>query len=107
MTKISLSECEAYIKRYEPEETQVPGYLSNKGIKIQIHILIFYDNYLIGFYNLLMAIDFDIFNRSHRLVCQDMSQPLPHYFIASSHNTYELLLLYLLKVLKVLKNLEI
>ncbi len=98
MTRISITECEAYIKRYEPEETQVPGYLSNKGIKIQIHIKIFYDNYLIGFNNLLMAIDFDIFNRSHRLVCQDMSQPLPHYFIASSHNTYELLLLYLLKV---------
>ncbi|KAJ8375006.1 hypothetical protein SKAU_G00055860 [Synaphobranchus kaupii] len=29
-----------------------------------------------------------IFNHEHRRVHQDMSQPLNHYFISSSHNTY-------------------
>ncbi|OQV20118.1 Inactive phospholipase C-like protein 2 [Hypsibius exemplaris] len=28
------------------------------------------------------------FDPEQRLVCQDMTQPLAHYFIASSHNTY-------------------
>lgn len=30
----------------------------------------------------------DIFNPDHYNVSQDMNQPLCHYFIASSHNTY-------------------
>ncbi|KAL6475201.1 hypothetical protein MHYP_G00162410 [Metynnis hypsauchen] len=30
----------------------------------------------------------DVFNLEHTLVYQDMSQPLNHYFISSSHNTY-------------------
>lgn len=30
----------------------------------------------------------DIFNPEHNQVNQDMSQPLNHYFIATSHNTY-------------------
>jgi len=34
MTKMTLADCEAYIKRYEPEQTQVPGYLSKKGFTI-------------------------------------------------------------------------
>jgi len=34
MVKITLADCEAYIKRYEPEQTHVPGYLSNKGFTL-------------------------------------------------------------------------
>lgn len=30
----------------------------------------------------------DIFNPEHNQVNQDMTQPLNHYFIATSHNTY-------------------
>lgn len=29
-----------------------------------------------------------VLNAEHREVYQDMSQPLNHYFISSSHNTY-------------------
>lgn len=29
-----------------------------------------------------------VLNPDHREVYQDMSQPLNHYFISSSHNTY-------------------
>lgn len=34
MPKITLEECESYIKRYEPEGAQIPGYLSCKGALI-------------------------------------------------------------------------
>ncbi len=34
MSRVTLADAEAYIKRYEPEETQVPGYLSVKGLDI-------------------------------------------------------------------------
>ncbi|XP_054156310.1 1-phosphatidylinositol 4,5-bisphosphate phosphodiesterase delta-4-like [Oppia nitens] len=71
MTNATIEDCEAYIKRYEPQATENPGYMSIKGFK-----------------NLFNSIDFDIFNRSHRIVCMDMSQPLSHYYIATSHNTY-------------------
>ncbi|XP_049782915.1 1-phosphatidylinositol 4,5-bisphosphate phosphodiesterase eta-2-like isoform X1 [Schistocerca cancellata] len=42
----------------------------------------------IGFTNLLMSEEFEIFRPDHKVVYQDMSQPLNHYYIASSHNTY-------------------
>lgn len=41
-----------------------------------------------GFNQFMLGSESDIFNIDHREVYQDMNQPLSHYFIASSHNTY-------------------
>ncbi|XP_078702171.1 1-phosphatidylinositol 4,5-bisphosphate phosphodiesterase delta-1-like isoform X3 [Branchiostoma floridae x Branchiostoma belcheri] len=41
-----------------------------------------------GFTLYLESKDGDIYNHAHDQEYQDMSQPLSHYFIASSHNTY-------------------
>ncbi|XP_078079844.1 1-phosphatidylinositol 4,5-bisphosphate phosphodiesterase delta-3-like isoform X2 [Mustelus asterias] len=41
-----------------------------------------------GFMMYLLSPDGDVFNSEHDQVCQDMTQPLSHYFISSSHNTY-------------------
>ncbi|CAG8635675.1 1698_t:CDS:10 [Dentiscutata erythropus] len=41
-----------------------------------------------GFSSFLMSSDNSIFAPEHCKVYQDMSQPLSHYFISSSHNTY-------------------
>ncbi|KAM8946631.1 1-phosphatidylinositol 4,5-bisphosphate phosphodiesterase delta-3 [Pelodytes ibericus] len=41
-----------------------------------------------GFMMYLLSAEGDIFNQEHRRVYQDMTQPLSHYFISSSHNTY-------------------
>lgn len=41
----------------------------------------------LGFTNLLMSEEFEMFNTDHKVVYQDMTHPLSHYYIASSHNT--------------------
>ncbi|XP_018410681.1 PREDICTED: 1-phosphatidylinositol 4,5-bisphosphate phosphodiesterase delta-3 isoform X2 [Nanorana parkeri] len=41
-----------------------------------------------GFMMYLLSAEGDIFNQKHRKVYEDMTQPLSHYFISSSHNTY-------------------
>ncbi|XP_018590957.1 1-phosphatidylinositol 4,5-bisphosphate phosphodiesterase delta-4 [Scleropages formosus] len=41
-----------------------------------------------GFLMYLVSPDGSIFNPRHQSVYQDMTQPLSHYFISSSHNTY-------------------
>ncbi|XP_053309606.1 1-phosphatidylinositol 4,5-bisphosphate phosphodiesterase delta-3 [Spea bombifrons] len=41
-----------------------------------------------GFMMYLLSAEGDIFNAEHSKVYQDMTQPLSHYFISSSHNTY-------------------
>lgn len=41
-----------------------------------------------GFMMYLLSAEGDIFNQKHRKVYQDMCQPLCHYFISCSHNTY-------------------
>ncbi|XP_076033546.1 inactive phospholipase C-like protein 1 isoform X2 [Oratosquilla oratoria] len=41
-----------------------------------------------GFTKYLLSEDCDAFDPTHRMVCQDMTQPLTHYFISTSHNTY-------------------
>uniref|UniRef100_A0A3Q3KMC5 Phosphoinositide phospholipase C n=1 Tax=Monopterus albus TaxID=43700 RepID=A0A3Q3KMC5_MONAL len=60
------------IQSHEPsEEGQQQGYLS-----------------LDGFTSYLTSAECHLFDREHDIVCQDMSQPLSHYYINSSHNTY-------------------
>lgn len=44
--------------------------------------------YTAGFTNYTRSPAGDIFNPEHHRVHQDMTQPLSHYFITSSHNTY-------------------
>ncbi|XP_034016211.1 inactive phospholipase C-like protein 2 [Thalassophryne amazonica] len=41
-----------------------------------------------GFTSYLNSAECQLFDREHDKVCQDMSQPLSHYYINSSHNTY-------------------
>ena len=43
---------------------------------------------ILGLMRYVLSEDGDLFNPVHRKVNQDMSQPLSHYYIASSHNTY-------------------
>ncbi|KAF7661556.1 hypothetical protein LDENG_00259330 [Lucifuga dentata] len=41
-----------------------------------------------GFTMYMLSLENDVFNPDHARVYQDMSRPLAHYFISSSHNTY-------------------
>ena len=41
-----------------------------------------------GFTAYLLSDECDVFDKDDNCVCQDMTQALSHYFIASSHNTY-------------------
>ncbi|XP_019949828.1 1-phosphatidylinositol 4,5-bisphosphate phosphodiesterase delta-3-A [Paralichthys olivaceus] len=41
-----------------------------------------------GFTMYMLSLENDVFNPDHARVYQDMSRPLSHYFISSSHNTY-------------------
>lgn len=41
-----------------------------------------------GFTMYLLSLENDVFNPNHARVYQDMTHPLAHYFISSSHNTY-------------------
>uniref|UniRef100_A0A3P8VK95 Phosphoinositide phospholipase C n=1 Tax=Cynoglossus semilaevis TaxID=244447 RepID=A0A3P8VK95_CYNSE len=41
-----------------------------------------------GFTMYMLSAENNVFNPDHARVHQDMSQPLAHYFISSSHNTY-------------------
>ncbi|CAH1787304.1 unnamed protein product, partial [Owenia fusiformis] len=72
MTRVTKEKCLEIIQKYEPStEGKQNGYL---GID--------------AFTSYLLSNECDIFDPIHRSVTQDMTQPLSHYFIASSHNTY-------------------
>ena len=43
---------------------------------------------LVGFTQYLMSEECDVFDPKHNKVYQDMTLPLSHYFIATSHNTF-------------------
>ncbi|XP_019514133.1 PREDICTED: 1-phosphatidylinositol 4,5-bisphosphate phosphodiesterase eta-2 isoform X2 [Hipposideros armiger] len=72
MMGVTLESCQNIIEQFEPcPENRSKGML---GID--------------GFTNYARSPTGDIFNPEHHGVHQDMTQPLTHYFIASSHNTY-------------------
>ncbi|TFK04430.1 1-phosphatidylinositol 4,5-bisphosphate phosphodiesterase delta-1 [Platysternon megacephalum] len=60
------------IERYEPNETAKKQQIMTKD----------------GFLMYLLSAEGNIFNSSHSKVYQDMTQPLSHYLVSSSHNTY-------------------
>ncbi|XP_039267113.2 inactive phospholipase C-like protein 1 isoform X1 [Styela clava] len=72
LTDVTKEVCLDLIERYEPslELKAIPAF----GID--------------GFTKYLMSRECNIFDPAHAKVCQDMTQPLSHYYIASSHNTY-------------------
>lgn len=67
----TVEQCKTLIETFEQSQLRELGRIS-----------------LIGFTSILMSKQFEIFNLRHTVVYQDMSQPLSHYYIASSHNTY-------------------
>ncbi|XP_039246808.1 1-phosphatidylinositol 4,5-bisphosphate phosphodiesterase eta-2 isoform X4 [Pipra filicauda] len=72
MTNVTKEHCLEIINKFEPcLENKKEGAL---GID--------------GFTNYMRSPSGDIFNPEHYHVNQDMSYPLSHYFITSSHNTY-------------------
>ncbi|NXV99734.1 PLCH2 phosphodiesterase, partial [Fregetta grallaria] len=72
MTNVTKEHCLEIISKFEPcLENKKEGVL---GID--------------GFTNYMRSPSGDIFNPEHYQVNQDMSYPLSHYFITSSHNTY-------------------
>uniref|UniRef100_A0A8B9PHW3 Phosphoinositide phospholipase C n=1 Tax=Apteryx owenii TaxID=8824 RepID=A0A8B9PHW3_APTOW len=72
MTSVTKEHCLEIVSKFEPcLENKKEGAL---GID--------------GFTNYLRSPSGDIFNPEHYQVNQDMSYPLSHYFITSSHNTY-------------------
>ncbi|KAL9970552.1 hypothetical protein ACROYT_G022950 [Oculina patagonica] len=72
MTDVTDEHCAQIIQTYEPvQENRSLGIL---GID--------------GFTSYLLGPEGDIFNPEHSKVNQDMTRPLSHYFVASSHNTY-------------------
>nr|XP_061808436.1 inactive phospholipase C-like protein 2 [Nerophis lumbriciformis] len=72
VAKVTEEDSRRLIQSHEPsEEGRQLGYLS-----------------MDGFNSYLMSPECHLFDREHDTVCQDMSQPLSHYFINSSHNTY-------------------
>uniref|UniRef100_A0AA85KFN2 Phosphoinositide phospholipase C n=1 Tax=Trichobilharzia regenti TaxID=157069 RepID=A0AA85KFN2_TRIRE len=71
-TGLTLEQCISIINRFEPSQENRQYNLM--GID--------------GFTSLLLSEECDIFNPVHLQVCQDMSQPITHYYIASSHKTF-------------------
>ncbi|MEQ2221688.1 Inactive phospholipase C-like protein 2 [Ilyodon furcidens] len=72
MAQVSEDTSLEVIHKYEPsKEGRLKGWLS-----------------LDGFSNYLMSSECHIFDPEHKSVCQDMNQPLSHYYINASHNTY-------------------
>ncbi|KAI2649015.1 1-phosphatidylinositol 4,5-bisphosphate phosphodiesterase delta-1 [Labeo rohita] len=69
---VSLDYAQKLIMKYEMDETAKQNKYMSKD----------------GFLMYLNHEDGSIFNPAHKPIYQDMRQPLNHYFISSSHNTY-------------------
>ncbi|KAL4657148.1 1-phosphatidylinositol 4,5-bisphosphate phosphodiesterase delta-1 isoform X1 [Arapaima gigas] len=70
--KVSLNDALRLIEKYELDETAKRNRHMTKD----------------GFLMYLQQAEGMLFNPAHKDLYQDMSQPLSHYFISSSHNTY-------------------
>ncbi|XP_060900037.1 1-phosphatidylinositol 4,5-bisphosphate phosphodiesterase delta-1-like isoform X2 [Labrus mixtus] len=70
--KATLADAHSIIEKYEPDEKAKQNKLLSKD----------------GFLMYLHHPEALVLNSDHRELYQDMSQPLSHYFISSSHNTY-------------------
>ncbi|CAI9540028.1 unnamed protein product, partial [Staurois parvus] len=69
---VTLEQAASLIDKYEPSEEAKKQQSLTKD----------------GFLMYLLSDDGSVFNPTHRKVYQDMNQPMSHYFISSSHNTY-------------------
>lgn len=68
--RVSEDTCREIVRKYEPSaEGRGLGFLS-----------------IDGFTHYLLSSECHIFDPQHKSVCQDMTQPLSHYYINSSHN---------------------
>ncbi|XP_041479378.1 uncharacterized protein LOC121427179 isoform X1 [Lytechinus variegatus] len=72
INRLNEEACRSLIQKYEP----VPENVCNGRLGID------------GLMRYLLSDEGDLFNSGHRGVNQDMTHPLSHYYIASSHNTY-------------------
>lgn len=72
MEAVTLEQAASLIDKYEPSEEAKKQRSLTKD----------------GFLMYLLSDDGNVFNPAHSKVYQDMNQPLSHYFISSSHNTY-------------------
>uniref|UniRef100_A0A672I527 Phosphoinositide phospholipase C n=1 Tax=Salarias fasciatus TaxID=181472 RepID=A0A672I527_SALFA len=70
--EVTLADAHNIIRKFEPDEGAKGKQLLSKD----------------GFLMYLHNADTMVLNPKHKEVYQDMSQPLNHYFISSSHNTY-------------------
>uniref|UniRef100_A0A3B4WH43 Phosphoinositide phospholipase C n=1 Tax=Seriola lalandi dorsalis TaxID=1841481 RepID=A0A3B4WH43_SERLL len=70
--KLTLTDANKIIEKYEPDENVKQKKLLSKD----------------GFLRYMHQPEALILNSDHKELHQDMSQPLNHYFISSSHNTY-------------------
>nr|CAD7261550.1 unnamed protein product [Timema shepardi] len=80
MSNLTREKCLDIINRFEPtSEARMNG---------QLLIDVRLSSVLAGFTKYLLSEECDIFDPIHREVCQDMRQPLTHYTVSASHNTY-------------------
>ncbi|KAM9349118.1 1-phosphatidylinositol 4,5-bisphosphate phosphodiesterase delta-1-like [Symphorus nematophorus] len=70
--KATLADAHRIIEKYEPDENAKAKKLLSKD----------------GFLMYMQSPEALVLNPDHKEVYQDMSHPLSHYFISSSHNTY-------------------
>ncbi|NWJ05159.1 PLCL2 protein, partial [Crypturellus undulatus] len=70
MEGVTEEKCWEIVSKYEPsKEGREKGYLA-----------------IDGFTRYLLSSECSIFDPQHRTVCQDMAQPLSHYYISSAHS---------------------